>query len=100
MSNISISLPDDLKAYVDEQTAKAGYASVSEYFLALVQQEPRRNQAKETLDDLLMEGLDSLDRQEGIEATDDWWDQEGSTQMACQRGQALFNFLPGERRQH
>ena len=47
MSNISISLPDDLKAYVDEQTAKAGYASVSEYFLALVQREQRRNQAKE-----------------------------------------------------
>ena len=28
------------------------------------------------LNELLQEGLDSLDRGEGIEATDDWWEQE------------------------
>jgi len=46
MSNISISLPDDVKAYIDEQIAKAGYASASEYFVALVQREQRQNQAQ------------------------------------------------------
>ncbi|MFQ4140498.1 type II toxin-antitoxin system ParD family antitoxin [Nodosilinea sp. PGN35] len=76
MSNISISLPDDVQAYVNEQVARVGYRSASEYFLALVQRDRQREQAKETLDDLLIEGLDSLDRQEGIEATDDWWEQE------------------------
>jgi Arc/MetJ-type ribon-helix-helix transcriptional regulator len=30
MRNISISLPDDVKAYIDEQIAKAGYASARE----------------------------------------------------------------------
>ena len=28
------------------------------------------------LENLLIEGVDSLDRGEGIEATDDWWEQE------------------------
>ena len=87
MSNVSISLPDDVKAYVDEQVAKVGYASASEYFLALVQREQQRSQAKETLDDLLLEGLDSLDRREGIEATDDWWEQERQDLIQQRQGQ-------------
>lgn len=87
MGNISISLPDDVKAYVDDQVAKVGYASASEYFLALVQREQQRNQAKATLDDLLMEGLDSLERQEGIEATDDWWAQERQDLTQQHQGQ-------------
>ncbi len=65
-----------MQAYIDEQIVRMGYASASEYFLALVQREQQRGHAKETLDDLLVEGLDSLDRQEGIKATDDWWAQE------------------------
>ena len=28
------------------------------------------------LENLLIEGVDSLDRGEGIEATDEWWEQE------------------------
>jgi len=69
MSNISISLPEDLQTYVDEQITKAGDASASEYFLRLVERDRQRKQVKETLDSLLLAGIDSLDRQEGIEAT-------------------------------
>ncbi|MGP1386870.1 MAG: ribbon-helix-helix domain-containing protein [Thainema sp.] len=87
MSNISISLPDDLQAYVEEQIAEAGYASASEYFLALVQRDRHHKQAKETLDGLLIKGLDSLDRQEGIEATDDWWEQERQDLIEHYQGQ-------------
>ncbi|WOD39473.1 hypothetical protein [Nodosilinea sp. E11] len=76
MSHITISLPDSLKAYVDEQVSQSGYASTDDYFLALVQLDQRRQQAKESLDILLIDGLDSLDRGEGSEATDDWWEQE------------------------
>jgi hypothetical protein len=36
----------------------------------------QRRQAKEAPDSLLIEGLDSLDRREGREATDNWWAQE------------------------
>jgi antitoxin ParD1/3/4 len=87
MSNISISLPDDLQAYVDEQIVRVGYASASEYFLALVQRDRQREHAKETLDGLLIEGLDSLDCQEGIEATDDWWEQERRDLIENYQGQ-------------
>lgn len=76
MSDFTISLPDNLKAYIDEQVAQSGYTSANEYFLALVLLDQRRRQAKDSLDSLLIEGLDSLDRGEGIEATDDWWEQE------------------------
>jgi antitoxin ParD1/3/4 len=87
MSNISISLPDDVKAYIDEQIAKAGYTSASEYFIALVQREQRQTQAQAALDARLEEGLDSLDRQESIEATEDWWDQERQALIQQYRGQ-------------
>jgi antitoxin ParD1/3/4 len=86
MSNISISLPEDLQAYVDEQITKAGYASASEYFLRLMERDRQRQQAKATLDSLLLEGIDSLDRQEGIEATDDWWEQERCSLLAKPHG--------------
>lgn len=76
MSHITISLPDNLKADVDEQVAQSGYASVNDYFLALVRLDQRRRQAQESLDSLLLDGLDSLDRGEGTEATYDWWEQE------------------------
>ena len=36
-----------------------------------VQQQYR---AQEQLDSLLLEGLDSLERGEGVEVTDEWWD--------------------------
>jgi hypothetical protein len=35
-------------------------------------------QSKEQLEELLLDGLDSLGRGEGIEATDEWWEQERS----------------------
>ncbi len=34
------------------------------------------------LNKLLQEGLDSLDRGEGIEATDDWWEKERAQLLA------------------
>jgi hypothetical protein len=34
------------------------------------------------LHQLLQEGLDSLDRGEGIEATDDWWEKERGQLLA------------------
>jgi len=76
MSDITISLPDNLKAYVDEQVTQSGYSSADEYFQALVLLDQRLRQTKAVLDRQLTEGLDSLDRGEGIEATDDWWEAE------------------------
>lgn len=55
MSTMNISLPDDLKSFVDEQVAGRGYTSTSEYLRALI----RLDQDKEKLRALLLEGLQS-----------------------------------------
>jgi antitoxin ParD1/3/4 len=75
MTSLNISLPENIKDYVEQRVLQSGYGSVDEYFLALIQHE-QQYRAQEQLDSLLLEGLDSLERGEGIEATDEWWDTE------------------------
>ncbi len=55
MSTMNISLPDELKAFVDEQVAGRGYTSSSEYLRALI----RREKEQEQLRQLLLEGAAS-----------------------------------------
>ena len=54
MTTMNISLPDELKAFVDEQVA-GRYSTSSEYVRELI----RREQDKQKLRDLLMEGANS-----------------------------------------
>jgi antitoxin ParD1/3/4 len=68
MTTVTISLPESLKRFVDDQLASKGYGNVSEYFRSLL----REAQAKEEnarLQALLLEGLAS-DR---IPLTDAFW---------------------------
>jgi antitoxin ParD1/3/4 len=58
MSTVNISLPESMKAYIDEQVSTGGYGTVSEFFRDLVRQDQKRK-AKESLETLLLEGLDS-----------------------------------------
>lgn len=55
MSTMNISLPDDLRAYVDEHVAEEGYASSSEYIRALI----RDDRQKAHIRKLLLEGKNS-----------------------------------------
>lgn len=55
MSTMNISLPEELKAFVDEQVAGRGYTSSSEYLRALI----RREKEHEKLRQLLLEGAAS-----------------------------------------
>jgi antitoxin ParD1/3/4 len=58
MPTVTISLPDSLKTFIEEQIATKGYGNVSEYFRTLL----REAQAKEEdakLEALLIEGLTS-----------------------------------------
>ena len=60
MATMSISIPDEMKAFVEEQAgAKAGFGTVSEYMRVLIrgvqEQQPRR----ERVDGLLLAGLDA-----------------------------------------
>jgi antitoxin ParD1/3/4 len=53
---MNISLPDEMKAFVETQAAREGYASASEYFQALVRDAQER-QAKRELEAKLREAL-------------------------------------------
>lgn len=58
MTSINISLPESMKAYIEEQVASGGYGTVSEYIRELIRQDQKRR-AKERLETLLLEGIDS-----------------------------------------
>lgn len=59
LSSMNVSLPEKLKKYVETQT-KYGYSTPSEYVRELIREDQRRK-AKEKLDTLLLEGLNSGD---------------------------------------
>ena len=46
MSTLNISLPDSLKAFVDEQVAKRGFGTISEYVGELIRREQDRSQLR------------------------------------------------------
>ncbi|BDI14929.1 hypothetical protein ANSO36C_07310 [Nostoc cf. commune SO-36] len=72
MSNINISLPESMKAFIDEQVAQGGYGSVSEYLQELITQDQKRKM-QEHIEELLIAGLESG---EAIEVNDEWWQQK------------------------
>ena len=55
MGTMNISLPDNLKAFVDEQVSERGYGTSSEYVRELI----RRDQDRLHLRDLLVAGASS-----------------------------------------
>jgi antitoxin ParD1/3/4 len=54
---MNISLPDDLKEFVDEQI-RSGYSSASEYVRELIRN-AQKEAARQQLEALLLEGLNS-----------------------------------------
>ena len=57
MTSMNISLPDELKQYVEGQT-KSGYSTPSEYVRELIREDQKRR-AQQQLEQLLLEGLNS-----------------------------------------
>lgn len=57
MTSLNISLPEELRTYVEKQV-KNGYSTPSEYVRSLIR-EDRRQKAQEKVDRLLLEGLGS-----------------------------------------
>jgi len=55
MSTMNVSLPDSLKAFVEEQVAKKGYGTSSEYVRELI----RKDQDRQHLRSLVLEGARS-----------------------------------------
>lgn len=67
-TTLSISLPEPLRAFVEEQATKAGHGSVSAYVESLVRAEQKR-QAEARLEALLLEGLRS---EPSLMTSEDW----------------------------
>lgn len=70
MPTMNISLPDHLRAYVDEQVASGKYTSASEYVRELVRLD-QRNRERERIELQVLEGLQSG---EGMEMTPKMWE--------------------------
>lgn len=59
MGMVSITLPDDLMAFVEEQAAKSRIGGAGEYVTALISEAWKRHAERDRLDALLLEGFDS-----------------------------------------
>lgn len=55
MTTMNISLPDSLKAYVDEQVGQRGYGTSSEYVRELI----RKDQDRKSLRSMILQGATS-----------------------------------------
>jgi antitoxin ParD1/3/4 len=58
MQTMNISLPEQLKEFVDDQVGSGRFSSVSEYVRDLIRDDEKRK-AREKLEALLMEGIQS-----------------------------------------
>lgn len=58
MASLNISMPDDMRQFVDERTKTKAYSTPTEYVRALIREDQKRA-ADERLESLLLEGLDS-----------------------------------------
>lgn len=71
MTTMNISLPDDLKTFVDDQVTGGGYSSTSEYVRNLIR-DARKAAARAKLEALLLEGINSGEPEL---VTPEWWDE-------------------------
>ena len=69
MTTVSLSLPEDLQNFLNQQIAAGGYGTASDYISNLLRQEQERAERKR-LEALLLEGLDSG---EPLEVDEAWW---------------------------
>lgn len=58
MAIVNISLPDQMKQYIEQRIGEGGYHTTSEYFRDLVREDQKRR-AEERLESLLLQGLES-----------------------------------------
>ncbi len=78
MTSLNISLPVEMKRFIEDKTSSGGYGTVSEYIRELVRadqkQEADLKAAEEKVVAMLLEGVRSLERGEGIEVTPEYWE--------------------------
>jgi antitoxin ParD1/3/4 len=85
MATMNISLPDSMRAFIEEQVARGGFGTTSEYIRALVREAQRRD-AEEKLEAKLLEALTKPPE----EMTDERWQalRERAQQVAERKRRA------------
>lgn len=84
MTTMNISLPDEMKAFIEARMAAEGYASASEYLRTLIR-DAQKQLAKQALEAKLLDGLQGP----AIEMTREDWDSiEREAQERLAREQA------------
>lgn len=58
MAIVNISLPDQMKQYIEDRINEGGYSTTSEYFRDLVREDQKRRN-EERLETMLLRGLES-----------------------------------------
>ena len=69
MSTLNISLPEPMRNFIEDQVRAGGYSTASEYLRELVRK-AQKETAKEKLEAMLLEGMDSGP---AIEVTPEFW---------------------------
>jgi antitoxin ParD1/3/4 len=59
MATMNISLPDEMKAFVETQAAKEGFGTTSEYLRSVIREVQKRQAAKQAIEAKLREALES-----------------------------------------
>ena len=72
MTTMNISLPDSMRAFIEQKVARGGYSTASEYIRQLVREDQKRA-TQERLETLLLEGIESGER---IEGNAEYWAQK------------------------
>jgi antitoxin ParD1/3/4 len=83
MATMNVSLPDEMKAFVEAQAAKEGFGTTSEYLRSVIRDAQKRL-AKQALEAKLLEGLDGPT----VLMTREDWDEirrEGLERLARER---------------
>lgn len=84
MTSMNISLPDEMRAFVEAEMGQEGYASASEYVRALIR-EAQKRRAKQELEEKLREAL--LSGPATPMTRDDWDDLERRVWERDRQGQ-------------
>jgi len=85
MITLTISLPESLREFVDQQVQSRGYGNVSEYFRGLLRDAQQR-EADKRLEELLLAGLGSG---EDIEIAPEYWAKKKAKILAKVRKKKL-----------
>jgi antitoxin ParD1/3/4 len=59
MATMNISLPESMKEFIEEESAKKGFRTVSEYVRSIIREVQERQTERDKVDALLLEALDS-----------------------------------------